>query len=47
MAGRKVTENLSVSPQITTSDIEAIAAAGFRSIICNRPDGEAPDQPSF
>jgi sulfide:quinone oxidoreductase len=38
---------LSVSPQITTSDIQAIKDAGFRAIICNRPDGEGADQPTF
>ena len=37
---------LSVSPQITPQDMTAIAAAGFRSVICDRPDGEAADQPS-
>lgn len=47
MAGRKVTEQLSVSPQITADDVEAIKAAGFRSIICNRPDGEESGQPDF
>ncbi|MEM8948565.1 MAG: TIGR01244 family sulfur transferase [Pseudomonadota bacterium] len=47
MAGRKVTELLSVSPQITEDDVEAIKAAGFRSIICNRPDGEEPGQTDF
>lgn len=44
---RKITETVSVSPQILPSDVAAIHAAGFRSIICNRPDGEAPDQPDF
>ena len=38
---------LSVSPQILPEDIAAIAAAGFRSVMCNRPDGEAADQPAF
>src|SRR5260370_42686142 len=37
---------LSVSPQITPQDMTAIAAAGFRSVICDRPNGEAADQPS-
>ena len=27
------------------SDIAAVVAAGFRSVICNRPDGESSDQP--
>lgn len=38
---------LSVSPQISPSDVGEIARAGFKSIICNRPDGEGADQPSF
>lgn len=44
---RKITEKTSVSPQITPQDMDAIKAAGFRAIICNRPDGEGADQPSF
>jgi len=38
---------ISVSPQIMPADIPAIADAGFRTIICNRPDGEGNDQPLF
>lgn len=44
---RKITEDLSVSAQITAEDLTTIRKAGFRAIICNRPDGEAADQPSF
>jgi sulfide:quinone oxidoreductase len=44
---RKLTDDVSVTPQIEVSDIPALAARGFRAIICNRPDGEAPDQPDF
>ncbi|MBS1301194.1 TIGR01244 family sulfur transferase [Loktanella sp. SALINAS62] len=44
---RKVSDSLSVSPQITASDIPAIKAAGFRAVIVNRPDGEGADQPGF
>ncbi|MFT6914914.1 MAG: sulfide:quinone oxidoreductase [Motiliproteus sp.] len=29
------------------ADIQAIKDAGFRAIICNRPDGEGADQPAF
>lgn len=47
MIGRKVTKTLSVSPQIRDQDLAAIAAAGFRTVLCNRPDGEDPDQPAF
>jgi sulfide:quinone oxidoreductase len=41
---RKITDEFSVSPQIGVSDVAGIAAAGFRAVICNRPDGEAADQ---
>ncbi len=44
---RKITDALSVSPQVTVPEVAAIAAAGFRAIICNRPDGEGADQPTF
>ena len=47
MDARKVTDELSVAPQISIADVAAAKAAGFRSIICNRPDGEAADQPEF
>lgn len=39
--------DLSVAGQIAPEEVAAIAAAGFRSIICNRPDGEAEDQPPY
>jgi sulfide:quinone oxidoreductase len=42
---RKITDDFSVSPQISAADVPAIAAAGFRAVVCNRPDGEAPGQP--
>ncbi|MFV0335879.1 MAG: TIGR01244 family sulfur transferase [Tropicimonas sp.] len=35
-----LTDGYAVSPQITPEDVPAIAAAGFRTIICNRPDQE-------
>ncbi|MEJ6394523.1 TIGR01244 family sulfur transferase [Gymnodinialimonas sp. 2305UL16-5] len=44
---RKISAKIAVSPQITAEDIPAIAAEGYRAIICNRPDGEGVDQPSF
>jgi sulfide:quinone oxidoreductase len=47
MQFNKVTDALSVSPQITAEDVAAIRDAGFRAIICNRPDGEGADQPNF
>lgn len=39
--------DLGVTGQIAVSDLPAIVAAGYRSIICNRPDHEGSDQPEF
>jgi len=47
MGVQTISKTISVSPQIKPDQIAALAAAGFRSIICNRPDGEGPDQPGF
>lgn len=41
----KLTPNISVGGQMTEPNLAEAAAAGFRSIINNRPDGEAADQP--
>jgi uncharacterized protein (TIGR01244 family) len=43
---RRVTDRISVSPQIAAADVDAAASQGFRLIINNRPDGEEPGQPS-
>jgi len=37
---RKVTDAFAVAPQISEEDIQAIADAGFKTIVVNRPDGE-------
>ncbi|CAN5404514.1 bifunctional protein tyrosine phosphatase family protein/NAD(P)/FAD-dependent oxidoreductase [soil metagenome] len=47
MEMKALTAELSVSPQLSPSEMRAVAAAGFRSVICNRPDGEGSDQPLF
>jgi len=47
MDSNKITDKVSVAPQIAVNDIETIKAAGFKAIICNRPDGEGADQPTF
>tara|TARA_R110002051_G_scaffold33923_4_gene75536 strand:- start:2087 stop:2515 length:429 start_codon:yes stop_codon:yes gene_type:complete len=39
---RHITPDYAVSPQIEAGDLPAIAQAGFKSIICNRPDAEVP-----
>jgi len=43
---KTLSPSLSVTSQITDQDISQIAQAGFKSIICNRPDGEGSDQPT-
>jgi len=42
---RKVTDRLSVSPQITVEEARAAADAGFVLIIQNRPEAETEGQP--
>jgi uncharacterized protein (TIGR01244 family) len=43
---RQISEDYSVSGQIQPEEVAAIKAAGFKSVICNRPDDEQPGQPS-
>ncbi len=43
---REVTEAYAVSGQILPADVAAIKEAGYRSIICHRPDDEQPGQPT-
>lgn len=43
---RSITDDYAVAGQIEAGDVAGIKAAGFRSIICNRPDGEQAGQPS-
>jgi uncharacterized protein (TIGR01244 family) len=43
---KPLTDTLSVAPQISVDNLAALAAQGFRSIVNNRPDGEAADQPA-
>jgi len=40
-------EKVSVCGQIAPEIMRALAEHGFRSIICNRPDGEESGQPSW
>ena len=42
-----LSETLSVAGQISPADLLEIARAGFKSVICNRPDGESPGQFSY
>jgi len=38
-----LSDDYSVSPQIEVSDVPSIMQAGFKSVICNRPDQENPE----
>jgi len=42
----KVTDTVSVAPQITADDIDVAAKSGVKLIINNRPDGEEAGQPT-
>ena len=39
---RQITPAYAVSPQIAPEDVPALKAAGFTTVICNRPDPEVP-----
>jgi len=44
---RQVSDDVCVAPQLTPESMAAAAAAGFRSVVNNRPDFEGgPDQPT-
>jgi uncharacterized protein (TIGR01244 family) len=46
MNSLKIAENYAVAAQVLPQDIAAIAAEGFKTVICNRPDQEEPGQPT-
>lgn len=45
MNAQVISSDFAVAPQIAPRDVAYYAKKGFRAIICNRPDGEAADQP--
>ena len=47
MTVKALSPNVSVSSQISVEEAGTAAQNGFRSIIGNRPDGEAPGQPDW
>ncbi len=42
----RITDDYTASGQIAVDDVEAIAGAGFKAVVCNRPDHEDPGQPT-
>lgn len=47
MLRKQITDNYSVSEQISLDDVDALAKSGVTLIICNRPDGEEEGQLPF
>ena len=43
---RRLTPDFAVSGQIWPDQVADLSTDGFTAIICNRPDGEVPDQPT-
>jgi len=44
---RKVATDFGTTGQITPDQVKSIAEAGYKTIICARPDNEETGQPSF
>jgi len=44
---QKLSSLVSISDQLREEDIPELAALDVQLLVCNRPDGEAADQPSF
>lgn len=42
----KLSDTLVVSAQPDLADFAALAAQGYKVVVCNRPDGETADQPA-
>ena len=43
----EIEPGFSVAPQISADDISTAAKDGITAIVCNRPDGEDPGQPTM
>jgi len=44
---QKIDDQFAQSAQIQPDDVRLIAEAGYKGIVCARPDDEDPGQPSF
>ena len=47
MQWKELDQQVTVAPQIRPEDVAHIAAAGYRVVMCNRPDGEEAGQPDW
>jgi len=46
LTATEIDPSYSVTGQITVADVAGIKAAGFNTVMCNRPDNEAAGQPA-
>lgn len=44
---RSIDPRFAVAGQLAVADVPKVAAAGFKTIVCARPDAEEPGQPPF
>lgn len=44
---KRLSPDFAISGQIDTHVVTMVHSLGFRSVMCNRPDGEEPDQELF
>lgn len=44
---RKIDNDFAVTGQITPAQVAEVARAGYKGIVCARPDNEEPGQPNF
>jgi uncharacterized protein (TIGR01244 family) len=44
---RRIDADFAISGQISPADVPKVAEAGFKTIVCARPDNEEPGQPGF
>jgi uncharacterized protein (TIGR01244 family) len=43
----QIDDRFAQSPQLQRDDVRLVAEAGYKGIVCARPDDEDPGQPSF
>jgi uncharacterized protein (TIGR01244 family) len=46
LEARRLTDDFWVRGQLSPAEVAAARDAGFAAIVCNRPDGEKPGQPT-
>ncbi|WP_306119464.1 MULTISPECIES: TIGR01244 family sulfur transferase [unclassified Roseitalea] len=44
---RPIDDGFAVTGQLHPDQMTAVAEAGYKGLICNRPDGEAPAEPQY